>query len=254
MRVKMQHSPSTSACRPRPRVHAAFLHLQCANRPFWPKLWGEWPRPRNLWSGRTRCLKLWRHLLGLRKLWRDRPGPLYRLYTSKTIGRSKSTYICQEVDLENWEDRRGLFEQCRDYYDIAGRARRYTCLLHYCENYEFLCTSRNTKISGLCTFWYINFRVYELFWYMNFGYMHFRVYALPVLCYPTTNLTSDFRNSKWRTKYGGHNILETQRFSWNLVLQGFWGYWLRIDIKFSEFKMADPIWWTWNFGNSMIFA
>ena len=25
-----------SACRPRPRVHAAFLHLQCANRPFWP--------------------------------------------------------------------------------------------------------------------------------------------------------------------------------------------------------------------------
>ena len=31
----MQHSPSTSACRPRPRVHAAFLHLRCANRPFW---------------------------------------------------------------------------------------------------------------------------------------------------------------------------------------------------------------------------
>ena len=28
--------PSTSACRPRPRVHAAFLHLQCANRLFWP--------------------------------------------------------------------------------------------------------------------------------------------------------------------------------------------------------------------------
>ena len=32
----MQHSPSTSAYRPRPRVHAALLHLQCANRPFWP--------------------------------------------------------------------------------------------------------------------------------------------------------------------------------------------------------------------------
>ena len=29
-------SPSTLACRPRPRVHAAFLHLQWANRPFWP--------------------------------------------------------------------------------------------------------------------------------------------------------------------------------------------------------------------------
>ena len=33
----MQHySPSTSACRPRPRVHAEFLHSQCTNRPFWP--------------------------------------------------------------------------------------------------------------------------------------------------------------------------------------------------------------------------
>ena len=94
-------------------------------------------------------------------------------WTSKTIGRSKSTYNCQE----NWEDRRGLFEQCRDYYDIAGRARRYTCLLHYCENYEFLCTPRYAEISGLCTFWYINFRVYELFGYVNFGYMHFRFYA-----------------------------------------------------------------------------
>ena len=79
---------------------------------------------------------------------------------------------------------RYLFERCRDYYHIAGRARRSTCLLHYCENYEFLCTPRYTEISGLCTFWYINFRVYELFGYANFGYMHFRVYALSVLCYP----------------------------------------------------------------------
>ena len=31
----MQHSPSTSASQPWPRVHAAFLNLQCANRPFW---------------------------------------------------------------------------------------------------------------------------------------------------------------------------------------------------------------------------
>ena len=29
----MQHSPSISACRPRPRVYAAFLHEQWANRP-----------------------------------------------------------------------------------------------------------------------------------------------------------------------------------------------------------------------------
>ena len=29
----MQHSPSTSVCRPRPPVHAAFLHEQGANRP-----------------------------------------------------------------------------------------------------------------------------------------------------------------------------------------------------------------------------
>ena len=35
-RVKMQHLPSTSACRPRPRVRVAFSHLQCANRLFWP--------------------------------------------------------------------------------------------------------------------------------------------------------------------------------------------------------------------------
>ena len=35
-RVKMQHLPSASACQPRPRVRAAFSHLQCANRPFWP--------------------------------------------------------------------------------------------------------------------------------------------------------------------------------------------------------------------------
>ena len=27
---------SLPAPRPRPRLHAAFLHLQCANRPFWP--------------------------------------------------------------------------------------------------------------------------------------------------------------------------------------------------------------------------
>ena len=27
---------------------------------------------------------------------------------------------------------------------------------------------------------------------------------------------------------GEHNILESQRFSWNFVLQGFWGRWLRI--------------------------
>ena len=115
--------------------------------------------------------------------------------TSKTIGRSKSTYNCQEIDLENWEDRRGLFEQCRDYYDIAGRARRYTCLLHSCENYELLCTPRYTGISGLCTFWYMNFRVYELFGYVNFGYMHFRFYAtLPVLS-PRTN----FRISSYCT-------------------------------------------------------
>ena len=42
------------------------------------------------------------------------------------------------------------------------------------------------------------------------------------------NFTSDFRNSKWRTQNGGYNILETQRFSWNIVLQGFWGRWLQI--------------------------
>ena len=36
-----------------------------------------------------------------------------------------------------------------------------------------------------------------------------------------TNLSSDFRNSKWQTQYGGHNILESRRFSHNSALQGF---------------------------------
>ena len=58
------------------------------------------------------------------------------------------------------------------------------------------------------------------------------------------NLTSDFRNSKWRTQYGGHNILESQRFSWNFVPKVFEVADYEFDIGFSEFKMADPIWWT----------
>ena len=32
----MQHEPAAEADRPRSRLSAAFLHLQCANRPFWP--------------------------------------------------------------------------------------------------------------------------------------------------------------------------------------------------------------------------
>ena len=32
----MQHEPAAEADRSWSRVHAAFLHLQCANRPFWP--------------------------------------------------------------------------------------------------------------------------------------------------------------------------------------------------------------------------
>ena len=43
-----------------------------------------------------------------------------------------------------------------------------------------------------------------------------------------TNLTSDFYFSKWRIQYGGHEILETLRFSHNSELGGFQGRWLRI--------------------------
>ena len=62
------------------------------------------------------------------------------------------------------------------------------------------------------------------------------------------NLTSDFRNSRWRTKYGGHNILETQWFSWKFVLQGIWGRWLRFWHRISIFRngwsnMADMKFW-----------
>ena len=35
-RVEMQHEPAAEADKPRSRVHAAYLHLQRANRPFWP--------------------------------------------------------------------------------------------------------------------------------------------------------------------------------------------------------------------------
>ena len=55
------------------------------------------------------------------------------------------------------------------------------------------------------------------------------------------NLTSDFRNSKWRTQYGVHNILETQRFSWNFVLQGLGLADNELEIRFPFFEIADPI-------------
>ena len=128
---------------------------------------------RSTWMPKTIETSTWTPKTMKRSTWTS--VPIKRsTCTSKTIRRSKSTYNCQEIDLENWEDRRGLFEQCRDYYDIAGRARRYTCLLHYCENYELLCP--------------------PVYW--NFGFMHFLVYkfssirtfwvyALSVLCYPT---------------------------------------------------------------------
>ena len=61
------------------------------------------------------------------------------------------------------------------------------------------------------------------------------------------NLTSDFQNSKWRTQYGGQNILETQRFSWNFVLRGFWGFLMKLD-RFRNFISAifDPLYWMLN--------
>ena len=61
-----------------------------------------------------------------------------------------------------------------------------------------------------------------------------------------TNLTSDFRNSKWQIQYGGHKILETLWFSHNYVLGSFWGCWLRISncifrIPYSGSNMVDLI-------------
>ena len=138
--------------------------------------WTPETTEKSTWTSKTMTRSTWTPKTMERSIWTS-VTMKRSTCTSKTIGRSKSTYNCQEIDLENWEDRRGLFEQCRDYYDIAGRAHRYTCLLHYRENYKFLYTPRYTEISGLCIFWYINFRVYELFGYVNFGYMHFRFYA-----------------------------------------------------------------------------
>ena len=66
-----------------------------------------------------------------------------------------------------------------------------------------------------------------------------------------TNLTSDFRNSKRRIQYGGHEILETLRFWHNSVLHGFWRRWLRIchrifGIQNGGPNMADIIFWKAN--------
>ena len=65
-------------------------------------------------------------------------------------------------------------------------------------------------------------------WYFGIPTIFVELCAPRFLRSLITNLTSDFRNSKWRTQYGRHNILETQWFSRNFVLKGFWDRWLRI--------------------------
>ena len=63
------------------------------------------------------------------------------------------------------------------------------------------------------------------------------------------NLTSDFRNSKWRTQYRGHNILQTQRFSWNFVLQrqllsrSTWGHLVGTRFIGSSWALQIRNWW-----------
>jgi len=69
-----------------------------------------------------------------------------------------------------------------------------------------------------------------------------------------TNLTMDFRNSKWRIQYGGHEILETSNFRGTLYSEVFMVTDYEFNNGFPKFKMADPIWRTWNLENLKIFA
>ena len=75
-------------------THSCHMHANKLHTPFFPKIWA-----------REKCVETFKV-----KMKRS-------TCTSKTIGRSRSTYNCQEIDLENWEDRLGVFEKCRDYYD-----------------------------------------------------------------------------------------------------------------------------------------
>ena len=63
------------------------------------------------------------------------------------------------------------------------------------------------------------------------------------------NLTLDFWNSKWRTQYGGPNMADiifwkANDFRGTLYSKVFEIAHYEFDIGFSEFKMADPLWWT----------
>ena len=58
------------------------------------------------------------------------------------------------------------------------------------------------------------------------------------------NLTSDFRNSKWRTQYAGIIFWKANDFHITLYSKVLEVADYEFDIGFSELKMADPIWWT----------
>ena len=61
-----------------------------------------------------------------------------------------------------------------------------------------------------------------------------------------TNLKLDFENSKWRIQYGGRQIESFINFYDTLYLVVFGDADYESEIRFSKFKMADPIWRTSN--------
>ena len=59
-----------------------------------------------------------------------------------------------------------------------------------------------------------------------------------------TYLLSDFRNSKWRTQHGGRKSSNSTNFRKTRYLGVFCNAYHESIVRFSKFKMADPIWRT----------
>ena len=62
--------------------------------------------------------------------------------------------------------------------------------------------------------------------------------------YTFPNLVSDFRNSEWRIQYGGHNFDKSLKLVEIIRTQVFGVAESKSAIKFSKFKIMDPIWRT----------
>ena len=83
----------------------------------------------------------------------------------------------------------------RTHTHTHTRARRYTCSLHYCKNYEFLCTPRYTEISGICTFGLmVPYRLHIVDWRawlrLSREERQKKIYIIVFICHPVCLLTN----------------------------------------------------------------